>query len=584
MVNIHENRPYFMIFILFLFWIIIFLPLNVILAGGVETEERVIVSHGETSQEAVLNGLVEAVRQVQGLEIEALEETRGALEDVIVRENGKDYSHTEISEEIKQEVTTETEGVIDGYDVKSVNELTDGQWEVMLDVRVPRYESRTAAGEETSNLAIMPLEVEADSPGNINLEEIARQITQGISSRAIQSDFFRVLDREHEDIWEDERSLIMGDEVPTAEKARLGEKLGADYLVAGTLSEVHSNLEQVDYHGIEATSYRINLNVSMRVIEFATREIVWADTINVERSGLLQKRDLNEIEILNTFIPEIVENLSDRFNQNLVDILMPLYIIEVRGNQIYLNQGGNRFSEGEELKVMGPPEQIDDPYMERTRTITGKERARIKINEIRDDHSIADLIQGDNNDLREGLMVERSPTIQEPEKTSILLADFVKSAEVKENMGKILSTPLAESLHTSLLNSQEFPLDVDIVSTRGIETQKTMDEYIDLPSYIVRGEVRDFQLKKLDKVSGIFAEKYALEFTGNIGWRILDEDGNTLLMEEEEKVFDFETTEITEDDPDKYYEDIDDTKIIEAIDEILENVKEDVIEVVSTER
>lgn len=551
-------------------------------AGQIQVIERVIVSRGETREKAVINGLVKAVRQVQGLKIEELRETRWTLEDIFQMKNQEKHSQTEFSETIKQEIITETKGVVENYEIKEWNDLPGGQWEVKLNVSVPRYESSTTKGDEKTTLAVMPLQIESSRSirGNINLDEIARQISQGISSRAIQSGFFRVLDRKYEEVWEEERDLIMGEDVSPSEKARLGEKLGADYLVAGTLSQVYSNLERVDYYGLEATKYQVNLTVELRVIEFATREIVWADSITVERAGLSRQTDPRKDEVMNSLIPDLVEDLTDRFNQSLVDVLMPLYIIELRGDKIYLNQGRNRFAKGEELKVMGPPEQIEDPYTDQTRTITGDERARIQVIDTRNDHSIAKIIKGHRSDLKVGLMVERTTKKTKPEDKSILLSNFRLSGEIARNMRKIISTPLIETLHRSLLDSHNFPKNIDILSTKGMNSSSALDDKFGIPAYILTGEVKEFRLKKLDKISGMFVDKYALEFTVRISWRILDKEGNTMVMKEEAEELEFETSEVSGEDPREYYEAVDDEIIVESVNSILEKIKRNVVKVV----
>jgi len=54
--------------------------------GSIQSEEVVITSRGRTLNEAVINGLVEAIRQKRGVEIDALSDIRFSLEDLFRKE------------------------------------------------------------------------------------------------------------------------------------------------------------------------------------------------------------------------------------------------------------------------------------------------------------------------------------------------------------------------------------------------------------------------------------------------------------------------------------------------------------------
>ncbi|MGM0439462.1 MAG: CsgG/HfaB family protein [Patescibacteria group bacterium] len=549
-------------------------------AGQVQLEERILTGYGSSRSEAVINGLIEAIRQVQGLKIEKLEETRSKLKDVMKTENGVKQSKLEKVEKFQQQVTTETDGVIEEYEIIKWEKLEQDEWEVLLRVKVPYYKSRTAGADEKSNLAVMPFRVEASKIRSFNLKRVADRISKGISARAVQSDFFRVIDREYGEEWKEERNLLLEENVASGEMARLGEKLGADYLVVGTLSEVYSDVQKIDYYGLEVVEYQVNLNADIRVIEFATREIVWADMIKVERSGLKKSSSSREKAIINAVIPELIEDLTRKINYGLSDILMPLYIIDLRGEKIYLNQGRGRFTEGERLRVMGAPERIEDPYTDRTRTISGEEKARIKITETKDDYSVAELIEGNNHELRKGLMVERSSTISAEEKTGILLSKFDIEEETAAAMKEVIATPPAEALHISLINAPDFPADIEIISPRGVYSDRVLNKEISIPSYILEGEIREFTLKKVDSISGIFVEKYAMEFTVEVFWRILDKNGNSLIMKEKTETIDFETNNLSGEGSQDYLASVDSEEIEEVWEEILKRIEDDIKETV----
>jgi TolB-like protein len=398
-------------------WIPVLFVTGGAVLGSIGTEDRLVVGSGRTPDEAVINGLIEAIRQVRGLEVDVQDKTRSALQDISREENGQAFSKTEIADEVIRVIRTRTRGVIDSYEILAWNETHEGGWEGRMRVSVAVYTGKTDPNDRKPNLAIMPIRARPGltADGGLSVHEIARQVTHRLTARIVQSQHFHVLDREYGDDFERERQLLLSANAPVRELARFGEQLGADYLLTGMLSEVHSASTWQEWHGIEVVRTEAVLAIDVRVVEFATRQVLWADNVTVKLSRIDRRpqadgshRRTNE-DALNRYITTLVDDASIRLNQGFLDILVPIRVLGVLDGKVYLNQGSTRFTQGEQLAVLGPPSDLTDPDTGALIRIEGRELAKIVVKEIMNTYSIADILNGKRDGIKAGLPCKRLP-------------------------------------------------------------------------------------------------------------------------------------------------------------------------------
>lgn len=395
------------IIVLYLF--VVFFVVGNIAFGSIQSEEVVITSIGRTPEEAVVNCLIEAIRQKRGVEIDALSEIHFALEDLFRRVGGEEFYKEEIKDKVIEEIYMHTNGLIERYEVLSRNMLNDGSWEVKVRAFVPVY--RKVKTGKRSTLAVMPIIPlqELKYAEGIDINEIARQISQCLTTQLVQTQHYNILDREYGNEFEKERQLIMSGGFPIREMTRLEEQLGADYLLIGTLSDVNSSLTTQEWYGKNVTRCQIYLKVDVRAVEFATRQVHRADTVTVSLDRIINLGGTagSTKQIPGNLISELVDEIVMQLNRGFLDILMPVRVLDIQNGTVYLNQGGSRIQKGERFSILGAHRSVKDPGSGALIRIEGEKLAEIIVQEVMEEYSIADIVYGEVEQIKTGLRCKR---------------------------------------------------------------------------------------------------------------------------------------------------------------------------------
>jgi curli biogenesis system outer membrane secretion channel CsgG len=398
--------------IIVLYLLVFFFIVSSIAFGSIQIEEVVVNLIGRTPNEAVVNCLVEAIRQKRGVEIDALSETRFSLEDLFHRQGIEEFHREVINDEVLEEIRMHTNGLIEKYEVLSLNKINDGSWEARVRSFVPVYRHKVDSSKR-STLAIMPIMPHQglNPAEGIDINEIARQISQRLTTQLVQTRHYNILDREYGIEFDKERQLILSGGFPIREMARLEEQLGADYLLIGTMSDVHSSITTREWYGKDVTRCQIYLSVDVRAVEFATRQVHRADTVTgsidevIDIGGTIDRTK----EIPGNLVSDLVDEVIIKLNRGFLDMLMPVRVLDIQDGTVYLNQGGSRIAEGEKFTILGAHRTVKDPGSGALIRIEGEKLAEIVVKDVMEEYSVADVIYGEVEEIQVGLRCNRLP-------------------------------------------------------------------------------------------------------------------------------------------------------------------------------
>lgn len=269
-----------------------------------ETVTRHVVGHGPTHDEAIRVGLVEAVRQVSGAALESKSSATLSARDATASSSDSAGAETSSSSSVSvqtldEKTDTVTKGVVAGYTVLSESENADtGTWSIEMDVSVAVYKTPGLSPDSRRKIAILPFRTRGNYPvGGALLA--AETVSEDFSDRLItlftQSRRFAVLSRQDDDVLKAEKDLIVR-EAPAAEMAKIGQTLGADYILAGTVSMLDVPVPTQKTSAATGSSTLslpyARLKVQYRIIVVATGQIKFADDIfvNLDRAQLRATR------------------------------------------------------------------------------------------------------------------------------------------------------------------------------------------------------------------------------------------------------------------------------------------------------
>ncbi len=279
---------------------------------------RQVKGHGQVRAEAIRDALYQAVAQARGVRVGSDEYDIG-FDSVSVtgprRKKGARFDAASV-----RAAGTTNRAAIDGlvktYEVLDEKKIDENTYEVTLSVSVQVYE----APEKTRRvkLAVMPLRVVQEYYRFGELKMISGQLS-GILSQKLNSLFtntnkFAVLDREYIQSFSHEKDILLSDDAPIVEKAKLGMVLGADYVLAGTISRAQLRRRKLRSQAVGRTIYEYEADFvfDYRLIVSATRRVSFSDTVTISLETDQVRKLVKRWRPDNLDYSELVENLAAR--------------------------------------------------------------------------------------------------------------------------------------------------------------------------------------------------------------------------------------------------------------------------------
>lgn len=264
-----------------------FLLVAIMASVAMATDKVTVSSRGvaKTYDEAVQSALKDAVRQVNGSAFAG--DTKKTLQSAEVGEGQVTADQEHLTDDFHEVL----KGVVLGHRVKKEINREDGLIEVRLEVDVAKYTAPMKdSREKVAVMMIKPMIAgfqiggegkECYRPAPLVVEELSSRITTAI----VQSGRFGVLSREDEDAIRAEEKII-ADNAPVEEMVKIGQRLGADYLVTGTLRNIHvgapvTTTSQLTGQSRSMLSFA-TLRMTYRVIVVSTAQIAWTENVDLE--------------------------------------------------------------------------------------------------------------------------------------------------------------------------------------------------------------------------------------------------------------------------------------------------------------
>jgi TolB-like protein len=389
---------------------------------------RQVQGQGPTRDEAIRNALFQAVAQSKGVKVGSGDYSfgyRSASADVNRTGTGKSVEFDAVSVQTAGTLqTTDIAGLVKTYEIIDEKKLPDGNYQVTLKVWV--YEHEPVDKTARLRLAVMPIRVATSSftfgdlvmPG----EKLADKLAQKLTTALAQTNKFAVLDRQHIQEYLHEQNVLFYS-APIEEQARIGEVLGADYILVGTVNQADMRIRQTATDAIAHTfkEYRADFDFDYRLIVAPSRQVRFSDSVRLMLKTDDVKKlvrqwepswlDYNELadNLIAAVAAEVVNKLSDR--------LYPPRIASIASDgTIIIDQGGDRIAAGTLLDVFKPDKQIIDSDTKESLGSTEILVATIRIDKVAPNISYASVVSGDASKLSQGLICRLKPLPpQEPE-------------------------------------------------------------------------------------------------------------------------------------------------------------------------
>ncbi len=387
---------------------------------------------GATLNDAISDGLIQAIGQVNGKSIES----EKAQQSIRSLKSGPDGTAASFSKDQSSKIFEKTRGVIKEYKVLDQKELDGGRWKVSVGVVVAKY--KQTSGTKRLRIAVFPFQIAGfergkesvsdkgekllkagmdhllsasgeavpdqgqnaeslakrfalpDGPGDP--ERMERLLNQGIVTYLTQTRKFTVLDRQYISEALGETNLIMSGNVPIEETAKLGQQLTADYILVGTLEKLSARRVEKKMR----TSDRVivstsgDVEFSYRIIDVASRMIKFADLFDAQVNG-------GPLAKSNSPDTALTKMVSQSVGETILYAIYPLLIEKVTGKTVTIGQGGKGINSGDTYELFLRGDKIVDSYTKESLGYDERKIGVVEITSVRSKTSTGKIVEAEED-------------------------------------------------------------------------------------------------------------------------------------------------------------------------------------------
>lgn len=317
---------------------------------------------GSSAKAAIYDAITQALGRVNGMQI-ASETTHAIAEASLDTKEDEAYF---ASEAFGQQIQAATKGAIKTYNVLSLDQNPDmnNLWFANIEVTIAKY--KVSKQTDRLRMALVPFRINSNASSAKKAAKLEQLFAQALVSFLTQTRKFAILDREFMKEQNVELNLIQGSKFAVDEMARLGNRLGTDYIIVGTVDDVIDKrwTQTMKTTGKKFAMYEFGAQISYRIIEVATGQVKFSDTYNQSRKSQGKGADYMAF----------ARSAADAVGQKIINAIYPIVVASVRGKTVYLAQGGNTLKAGQKMELIQYGEPIIDPY---TKESLGKEEIQI---------------------------------------------------------------------------------------------------------------------------------------------------------------------------------------------------------------
>lgn len=377
-------------------------------AAAVEDEIVVATGMGATYRAAVVEALRSAVESHDGVTVGAKEMTAVFAQETSVATDGAETDRRRVDNAIAQGLKTFAEGRIKSYTVQSSDFDPDARkYRVQL---AAHFAGVYQVGLPEGNRRRMALALFRPAGKTFSwygqtgsTVDWVKALDEKLNERLVQTRKFTMLDRAFDAEVNDELARLADANAAKADAARLGQKLGTDYLLVGTVQffpVAAPGVNPLTGQALPAAEQPF-AEVSYRVLLAPTGQLKWADTVKVDASHVGGAT-------LGAFTAASAEAAAAELVEKMTMAILPLEIVKVSSAaRIVLGEGGKSVKVGERYTVYALGETVVDTRTGEALDEDEEPVGTVEVTEVREKLSYARLLEGDLSKMAVGSRLRR---------------------------------------------------------------------------------------------------------------------------------------------------------------------------------
>lgn len=321
-----------------------------LLAGPVVAQvvERRVSAEGTgpSRGQAIHDALVNASSQAFGLRLQATAVTSITSAEINVDTASQNVLIESFNRRLAREVRTPGDRPILGFTVDRAEREPSGLWNARVTIRHSDYEKLGAPSDRRS-LAVY-----------VKPHPQAGLLLRTVEPALIATRRFDVLSRDTTQAFEREARFLRSGEAAPAELARLGQGLGADYIVVvefESLRVAENQQERIQLSGEIYVRSQLSGAIRLEIVEMATRKKKWTGRESI--AAVYEGAPRVDPEMLTQRLEDAAAALVAR----MTSVIYPIEVVRVDGNRFFINRGEGAVLPGERLQVVAIGAELKDP-------------------------------------------------------------------------------------------------------------------------------------------------------------------------------------------------------------------------------
>lgn len=310
---------------------------------------------GLNKKEAIRDGLLQAISQVNGMQMSSESSTIIKSFETVSDGNENFASASSFQEKIKQS----TKGVVQSWKIVSISKTESGEMvKANLEVKISKLQ--LSDDLKRMRIVIAAPKIASTVKNASKAKKFNSNFSTNLNKMLTNSNRFAILDRKNTQTVSKELKMIASGNFRVEEVAKLGNKVAADYLLISSLNEIGSKKIYKKLMGESISLTKSKASISVNIIDISTSQIIFSDDFTLAQSS--------------GNVGSLAKIISSRLSRKITDTFYPAKVISQNGKNIIVDQGKSFFNKKTKYKLL----RLGGKVIDQT---TGKFSARVE-NEV----------------------------------------------------------------------------------------------------------------------------------------------------------------------------------------------------------
>ena len=179
--------------------------------------------------------------------------------------------------------------------------------------------------------------------------------------------------------------------------ARMGKMLNADYVVIPEIRYILfiSKTKEIPYIPRANIQYEATMGTNIRVVDVRTTRLASSSIDETTYTERKEKRESAQLKQALNLIDNFFNAVAEKEVSRIIDIVYPIKIIEIDGQNVTLNRGTGAMSPGEILQVFSPGKVLIDPDTHENLGYSEALVGKVEVIEVKAKVSVARILSGE---------------------------------------------------------------------------------------------------------------------------------------------------------------------------------------------